>query len=195
MTSDVLEFILGHEPFSSIDPARFPESIPLDGILMNDARVRRFAKGELIVRQGDYGNSAFFIMSGTVRVLLDNVDEELLGRSVLKRKSLWEGFAQLWTNPSTPELRHYREDDKQARKTGVGQVVVDTEGARRFTFRTCRRLSARGTRRTFGRVISSGKSPQSRGRRELRRLWPTSAASCWIFVGRGFGTFVGTAAS
>ena len=128
MTSDVLEFILGHEPFSSIDPARFPESIPLDGILMNDARVRRFAKGELIVRQGDYGNSAFFIMSGTVRVLLENVDEELLGRSVLKRKSLWEGFAQLWTNPSTPELRHYREDDKQARKTGVGQVVVDTEG-------------------------------------------------------------------
>ncbi|MGB0578761.1 MAG: cyclic nucleotide-binding domain-containing protein [Limisphaerales bacterium] len=119
MTDEVVADIGDKSPFKEIDPDRFPKSMPLDGILQNDARVRRFAKGELVVRQGDYGNSAFFVLSGTVRVLLDQVDEKLLGRRDTKRKSFWSAMAQLWNNPTTPELRHYGEGDPQSGKAGV----------------------------------------------------------------------------
>ena len=129
MTPEVVASIMELEPFRGIDASRFPRSVPLEGILTNDTRVRRFAAGELIVRQGDYGNSAFIVLSGTVQVVLETMDEALLGRSVLQRKSLWSALAQFWSNPTTPELRHLRDEEaQQARKTGVGQVVVDVEG-------------------------------------------------------------------
>lgn len=121
MTDEVVADIREKSPFKEIDPDRFPKSMSLDGIIKNDARIRRLAKGEIVVRQGDYGNSAFFVLSGTVRVLLDQVDEKLLGRREPNRKSFWSALAQLWNNPSTPELRHYGEDDSQSHKTGVTQ--------------------------------------------------------------------------
>lgn len=124
MTPKLVAELLTLPPFSNIDPDRFPASVPLASILTNDTRVRRLAPGEIVVRQGDYGNSAFFVLSGTVRVLLEKVDEALLGRRVPRRKSLWSAFTQLWNNPVTPELRHYRDDDQQAGKAGVAQ---DTE--------------------------------------------------------------------
>lgn len=119
MTDEVIAAILEREPFSTIDPNRFPRSVPLTGILANDARVRRYSSGEIVVRQGDYGNSAFFVLRGKVKVLLENVDEALLGRRVPRRKSLWSALTQLWTNPATPELRHRGEDDPQPHKSAV----------------------------------------------------------------------------
>lgn len=123
MTEEVVAGILEREPFRTIDQKRFPKSIPLTGILTNDARVRRLAKGELVVRQGDYGNSAFFVLRGSVRVLLEKVDETLLGRRVPRKKSFWSALSQLWNNPITPELRRYRDDDSQSRKSSVAQTT------------------------------------------------------------------------
>ena len=105
MTDRNVDRILSLLPFSRIDPSRFPRSIPLRGILRNDSRMVSYSKGDLIVREGDYGNSAFFIISGSVHVFLDPLPGTLLGRREPQKKSLFQSLAQLWRNPRLPEMR------------------------------------------------------------------------------------------
>jgi hypothetical protein len=38
---------------------KFPKRTPLREILRNDTRILKLRKGEIIMRQGDYGTSAF----------------------------------------------------------------------------------------------------------------------------------------
>lgn len=110
ITDADVEALLQHDPFSQIDPAGFKKSLPLHDIIKNDARVVGFDDGDIIVRRGDWGNSAFFILSGNVRVGLERgkptLPDEILGRHHHKAKNLWQSIAQLWRNHSVPEVRH-----------------------------------------------------------------------------------------
>ncbi|HEY1771091.1 MAG TPA: cyclic nucleotide-binding domain-containing protein [Chthoniobacterales bacterium] len=107
MTEAEVDRLLTFAPLSSFDAARFPPTIPLRGILRNDTRIRRFERGDIIVREGDYGNSAFFILSGNVRVLLDSLPSQQLGRRPPQKKSFLASLAQLWSQPVYPEVRDY----------------------------------------------------------------------------------------
>ena len=108
-------------PFSTIDPARFPPTIPLRGVLLNDARIRRFEAGDIVVREGDYGSSAFFILSGSMRVVLDSLPSEVLGRRKPQKKSFGASLAQLWSRPAYPEVRDYS-GGKVAASTAAAKV-------------------------------------------------------------------------
>ncbi len=77
---------------------------------MNDTKVRSFEKGDIIVREGDYGNSAFLILSGSVRVVLDSLPAKLLGRRTPEKKTLLGSIAQLWRNSPVPEARSLAAD-------------------------------------------------------------------------------------
>src|SRR5690349_3253347 len=70
MSETVVDELLALPEFSSIDAGKFPAAAPLRGILQNDCRVALYAPGDIVVREGDYGNSAFLILSGTARVVL-----------------------------------------------------------------------------------------------------------------------------
>ncbi len=107
MDAATVDGILGIAPFSRIDAANFPKSTPLRDILLNDTSLRSFRKGEVIVREGDYGNSAFFIIRGSVKVTLgkDAIPAALLGRRETHKKNLLETIGQLWRNPLFPEVR------------------------------------------------------------------------------------------
>jgi len=66
----------------------------------------RYKSGDIIVREGDYGSSAFLILRGKARVVLGpELPPELLGRRITKKKKLWEAIGQLWTNRKVPEVR------------------------------------------------------------------------------------------
>ncbi len=106
MSEADVDRLLAIEPFRGIDAAAFPPSLPLRGILRGDARIAQFEPGDLIVREGDYGHSAFLILAGTVRVVLARLDPQLLGRSEPPRRSWWDACAQLWRNAELPEVRH-----------------------------------------------------------------------------------------
>src|SRR4051812_33396564 len=80
MTDQDVDRLLAIEPFRSIDATAFPLTLPLRGILMGDARIGRYQAGDIVVREGDYGNSAFLVLSGSVRVMLERLDPTLLGR-------------------------------------------------------------------------------------------------------------------
>ncbi|PAW82816.1 MAG: hypothetical protein B9S33_14580 [Pedosphaera sp. Tous-C6FEB] len=102
--------LLEIRPFSEMDQGKFSKRTPLRGILKNDARIRRFKNGEIIVRAGDYGSSAFLVLSGHARVVLNpGLPVSLLGRRKSRYKTLFQIVAQLWTNPRDPEVRTAQE--------------------------------------------------------------------------------------
>ena len=121
MTDSDIDFVLSIAPFNDMDASRFPDSFPLAEIIRNDTRVLEFSDGEVIVRQGDYGNSAFVVLLGHVNIILPpGVPESMLGRSDNRSKGFFEAFSQLWTNPRHPEVRDYR--------GGHTQTSIDEDG-------------------------------------------------------------------
>ena len=69
MTDQDVDRLLSDSQLKDIDGEKFPKHIPLGGILKNDTRLVKFTPGEIVVREGDYGNSAFLVLSGKLRVV------------------------------------------------------------------------------------------------------------------------------
>lgn len=105
MTDAIAADLRRRAPFAAMDPARFPPSLPLEGILRNDTRVIKYQDGEMIIREGDYGSSAFLILQGRVTVVLKNLPRQLLGRQPATRQSWLSTLARWWSNPVYPEVR------------------------------------------------------------------------------------------
>jgi len=105
MTDADVSDLLRRAPFCNMDAARFPASLPLEGILRNDTRLITYSDGEMIIREGDYGSSAYLILEGTVQVVLKNLPRQMLGRSAPQKASWLSTLARWWTNPPYPEVR------------------------------------------------------------------------------------------
>jgi Fe-S-cluster-containing dehydrogenase component/CRP-like cAMP-binding protein len=169
MTQEQVARLLTIAPFSTVDHTRFPASIPFRGILLNDARVRKFESGDIIVREGDYGNSAFFILNGAVVAVLDSLSAELLGRRKPQKKSFLGSVAQLWTRPEYPEVRDY---SGATAASGTGTAGVQARGAQKgedvriFLQDVPRVLDENRTARMdagelFGEIAALGRSPRT----------------------------------
>lgn len=163
MSEADVDRVLRLSPFREIDAGEFPLSLPLRGILLGDTRIVTYDPGDLIVREGDYGHSAFFIMSGTVRVVLDRLDPTLLGREDRPRPSWLRAIAQLWNNSRLPEVR------QQASNTGglIGAHLREEDGQpRMFLQDVPRMLSHTGTARLgagefFGELAAMSRTPRT----------------------------------
>lgn len=105
MSDRDVERLLAIEPFRRADAGMFPANLPLTGILRNDTRILHFEPGDLVVREGDYGNSAFMVLTGKVRVALERLDPKVLGRSDPPKPTWRRAIAQLWQNAKLPEVR------------------------------------------------------------------------------------------
>ncbi|MDA0281990.1 MAG: cyclic nucleotide-binding domain-containing protein [Planctomycetota bacterium] len=109
MTDEDVDRLMGQAPFSQIDPAGFKKTLPLRDILKNDARLVPFQEGDIVVRRGDWGNTAFFIISGSVRVEIEPPESAMpatmLGRTERPRQTMFQAIAQLWRNHHEPEFR------------------------------------------------------------------------------------------
>ncbi|BBO35317.1 cyclic nucleotide-binding domain-containing protein [Lacipirellula parvula] len=110
MRDDAIDRLLSIEPFAGIDAASFPASLPLREILRNDTRLQHYAAGDIIVREGDYGNSAFLILTGRARVVLAGLSPEVLGRKEPKRIGWLAAMVQSLTRPKLAEVRNYAND-------------------------------------------------------------------------------------
>ena len=94
---------MSHPSFYNTAPEKFPAAIPLRGILRNDTKLHQYLSGEIIVRRGDYGHSAFIIMDGAVKVLAKEPPAELLGRQPPVRPSVWGSFKRWLSRPQYAE--------------------------------------------------------------------------------------------
>lgn len=97
MSDQDINRLLEIEPFSKMDQQRFREPVSLAAILRNDTRLVRCKEGQVLFREGEWGNSAFLVLSGFVRVDLNGPDGGLpVSSSSTVRPSAWTTLARLW---------------------------------------------------------------------------------------------------
>lgn len=125
--------ILAAPVFRDLDPERFPPGLLLADIVRNDARINRYQRGDIIVREGDYGNSVFVILTGTACVLYAGRPD---GNRAAPgdRRSVWRALSQLWGNSPEIETRtlsprsgavHLRADRDRAYLPDVDRVMAE----------------------------------------------------------------------
>ena len=105
MTDADVAWLRTRGPFNSMDASAFPKATPLEGILRYDCRLHRVEPGELIVREGDYGNSAFLVITGNVRVLVDSLPQHQLGRPSSGKIGWGEALKRFLGRSPHPETR------------------------------------------------------------------------------------------
>ena len=105
----------------------FPKRLALPDILLHDVRIRRYRPGEIIVREGDYGTSAFMIMTGSVRVMLAGLPASVLGRREPTRKGLFKVLAQIFARAArtlrASKPSQLKQDSRVAARRGQGDEV------------------------------------------------------------------------
>ncbi len=151
--------LLGRDPFCRMNPAAFSPSLPLAGILANDCRLVEYQPGDVVFRQGDYGNSAFLLLDGRLDVVMGapgGDEEHAAGQRTdgwLARLQLLIGLAQADEN-SGPGL---------SGKTGVRE---SSTGPRMFV-QDVPAILARGERQVletgqiFGELAAINRAPRS----------------------------------
>ncbi|MDG2130900.1 MAG: cyclic nucleotide-binding domain-containing protein [Fuerstiella sp.] len=164
LTDADIDSLLANDAFSRIDPAGFKRSVPLREILRNDVRIVDFEQGDVIVRQGDWGSSAFFVLSGAVRVELDRGDDAssdlIQGRQKKPRKTFFRSLAQLWQNNHHAEFRN--PDAKQSVSGnlrsvgGVTRVYISDVSAVIEQHKTARMDAGHW----FGELAALGRTPR-----------------------------------
>jgi Fe-S-cluster-containing dehydrogenase component/CRP-like cAMP-binding protein len=111
-------------PFRTMNEAAFSPSIPLRGILQNDCRINVYKPGDVVIKQGDYGNSAFLILQGQAIVAIGAFPFEGQNSDKAKPKSsLSKAIAGLWSTPRVAESRDtsgWRDVQQHLRESGDG---------------------------------------------------------------------------
>jgi Fe-S-cluster-containing dehydrogenase component/CRP-like cAMP-binding protein len=107
-----VEMILRRKPFAEMDPHAFSSKVPLAGILRHDCRILELEKSDIIVREGDYGSSAFLILDGSALVSLKSLPDSVLGRGSKPAKNNWlEYLTSAWKRSKYAETRDVDSDN------------------------------------------------------------------------------------
>ena len=122
-----VDLLLKLEPFSQMDASLFSPAIPLKGLLKNDCRILKLKQGDIIVREGDYGSSAYLILEGTALVSLKSLPNNILGRQTSRKKGWFEAISQLWANSRHSEVRDYRSDPTAPTQNELGRREDELE--------------------------------------------------------------------
>ena len=189
MTDADVDRLLANPVLAAIETDRFPShALPRD-ILRYDTRIITYGPGDIVVRENDYGNSAFLVIEGYLRVVLaPSLPQNLLGRQNVQKKGYFAALAQLWTNKWKPELR---DPDRYADQSLRGEV--GEAGAHVFlqdvpAVLKEHRTAQLGPNDLFGELAALGRIPRTasviaetaaqvlevrwQGLRELRRFDP-----------------------
>lgn len=110
MPDESIDFLLRFPPFSQMDGRRFAHTATLAEILRNDARLLRLTAGDLIFREGQYGASAYLVLSGRVRIFLTR----LIPNALQRGQESWSGLQWLQFWKKRPDRR------QNARGNGAG---------------------------------------------------------------------------
>ena len=157
-----VESLLTVPPFNRLDPKKFPATLPLRGILQNDARLVHCQSGDIIVRCGEYGNSAFFILSGAVRRGTRSTAGFPAGAEQDPKEGVFQALAQLWSNHRQPEVRdpsRYRSDPGVAQRGQDDEVRIFLQDVPAVLdkYRTARLEAGQ----MFGELAALGRTPRT----------------------------------
>ncbi len=184
MTKAQFERLKQDPVIAAIDAGAFPKTIPLDGILANDVRILNFKAGEIVVREGDYGNSAFLLLSGKAQVVINPpLTAQQIGRQPSLPASFGRAVAQLFRQSKTPETRDVSRYGALALSGGDRQAVFLQDFPAILKGRDTAEIGAGSL---FGELAALGRTPRAatvicsedaemleirwQGLRELRRF-------------------------
>ena len=119
MQDEQVDRLMSIAPFKSMDEAAFSKALPLRGILKNDCRISVYEEGDIVIRQGDYGSSAFQILDGSLLVSLAALPAELLGRENVNKKSWLASLSQ--RTRTVPYLVHMQTPVEPGRPGSPGK--------------------------------------------------------------------------
>ena len=163
LSSADLEMVLQQPLFSGMDEDAFPKAVPLSGILQNDARLVDYEDGDIVIREGDYGSSAFLVISGQVGVSLKSLPSRVLGRAERNQRSPWESFREWWGRSPVPEARQYSqaapEQTVTARRGRDGEIRVYLQDLPRIL--APNEIDSMGPGEMFGEMAALTRSPRS----------------------------------
>ncbi len=97
-----VSWLLTAPPFNQLNPRAFEAVGSLEQILRHDSRILRFEPGDLIVREGDYGSSAFIVLRGSVRAFLVSLWAQQTTDSNTLLEATWGRFKE-WFLKNPPE--------------------------------------------------------------------------------------------
>ncbi len=130
LDAETVARILALPNFANVSTTEFQAWLPLDKIIANDGRLRRYQRGEVIIRKGDYGNSLFIILEGGVLGLPNSIKSEKQSQAQKPRISWWRSIAQLLAKAKPPEYRPTRRRGRdtlgsQSRvPSGLGKIEI-----------------------------------------------------------------------
>jgi Fe-S-cluster-containing dehydrogenase component/CRP-like cAMP-binding protein len=171
MTDGKVDEVLELPEFKAIDQSKFPAHLSLASLLRNDSRIVNVHPGEIILRKGDYGNSAFLVIEGLVLVVQrPDLPPHLLGRLEEESNRGWfSAMAQLWRNHRIPEVRRKNsapgaetdfamadeEESTGSRRRGVILPEADVATLSSYT------SVALGAHSLFGEVAAITRAPRT----------------------------------
>ncbi|MEC7488027.1 MAG: cyclic nucleotide-binding domain-containing protein [Pseudomonadota bacterium] len=126
MSDDDFALLMDRAEIKELDAEAFPRSAPLEGLVRYDMKVNRYAPGEIVVREGDYGNSAFLILEGELLIArAPGIPEEQLGRVKEARLGVLPRLKTLFGDRNVPEKR----DTERYQRRGSNEGNTVTRGA------------------------------------------------------------------
>ena len=128
MSEADFEMLMARPEISEIESSAFPNSVSVEGIVRYDMRVNRYDTGDIVVREGDYGNSAFLILEGNLVIALSpGIPADELGRLQTDRQSISNRISNLFfKNSWIPEVR---DTDRYTNKTATADANTGKKGA------------------------------------------------------------------
>jgi Fe-S-cluster-containing dehydrogenase component/CRP-like cAMP-binding protein len=142
MSDKDVAHVLAFPPFNRIcadlDSAKeesfrsFGKPVSVYGILKTHARLRVFRAGQFVVRRDDYGTSAFIVLEGELRVVLNPLlPPAVLGRGESKLPKWGKLFADALRNvltPRSPDVQQLKQPPMHSLQQGEGMspLLLDT---------------------------------------------------------------------
>ncbi len=127
MDNATVDKVLEYEPFKTAR-ARYDKRAysRLRDLLRYDCAYRECRSGEILIREADYGTSAFFILEGAVQVVFTHLQASLLGRREVKRRTILQLIEQVFRRRRWPEARDiskYPQFQKEERTTAWQKLL------------------------------------------------------------------------
>lgn len=73
LSASAVNWLMKLPPFCEMEASRFSAFTPLSDILQNDCRLIELRQGDILFQEGQYGDSAFLVLSGEICVVLDRL--------------------------------------------------------------------------------------------------------------------------
>lgn len=126
-----------------------------------DCKILKYEKGKIICRKGDFGNSAFFIVEGTVGIVLQSDEEkhkEKFQKQKVKKKNIFKVIAQLFT--AHHHVSEYRSKARNVLTTSDPTIFVQ-DFDQLVKSKDLQFVTTQSAGNMFGEISAMGRTPRT----------------------------------